>query len=118
MDKHSPQERALMYRLDYLTVDGKENLEPVKDFTGRDFLCQHMATARNVAGERAELFTRPVLITRIGKSGALKASLVAHPDGSFTRPPDSAPVNEREDCKAGTDVTCFCSPCRAQRRLI
>lgn len=105
-----------MYRLDYMSG---EALSPVKDFTNRDLLCMHMATARNAASERAQTFKKPVLITRIGKSGVLKASLVAHPDGSFTRPPDSKPVNEREDCKAGVEgVTCFCSPCRAARRLI
>lgn len=105
----------MMYRLDYMS--GK-TFTPVKDFGGRDLLCMHMATARNAASEHAEIFKKPVLITRIGKSGALKPSLVANPDGSFSRPPDSMPVNEREDCKAGTDVPCFCSPCRAARRLI
>lgn len=108
-----------MFRLDYLTVDG-ENLEPVKDFSNRDYLCQHMATARNVASEYAALHNKPVLITRIGKSGALKPTLLANPDATFSRPPGSAPINEREDCKAGSaeGAVCFCTPCRAARRLI
>lgn len=103
-----------MYRLDYL------NAGPVTDFTNRDYLCKHMATARNVASERAQLMSRQVLITRIGKAGSLKPTLVANPDGTFSRPPGSEPVSEREDCKAGNaeGLACFCTPCRAARRLI
>ena len=102
-----------MYRLDYLSSGAA-----VKDFTGRDFLCQHMKTAREQAAIFAIKGAEAVLITRIGKSGVLKATLVARPDGTFARPPGSKAANEREDCKAGTGETCFCSPCRAARRLI
>lgn len=103
-----------MYRLYRMTDDG---LHAVKNFDSI-YICAHMATARSVAENVAVWIQESILITRVGKNGALKPTLVANPDGTFSRPPGTEPVSEREDCKAGTDEVCFCSPCRAERRLI
>lgn len=102
----------MLYRLDY-HPSGAAVQDPL---LMRDYLAHHMATARAyaivAAGEQGE----DVLVTRIGKAGALKPTLLVHPDGSASRPPGSRPVSERDDCKKDSGQTCFCAPCRAARR--
>lgn len=102
----------MLYRLDF-HPDGVAVHDPL---LGGDYLARHMSTARAYAAVAAGEERRDVLVTRIGKGGHLKATLIIHPDGSASRPPGSKPVSERDDCKKGSGQTCFCSPCRAARR--
>ncbi len=73
-----------LYRLDYATPTG-QILAPVKDsiMTSSDYLSRHAQTARRKA---VELSTAPgedrcVLITRIGKSGQTKPTMLVLPGG-------------------------------------
>jgi hypothetical protein len=108
-----------MYRLDYLNLDGKTTGGVQGRHIGilptDQVLTQHMATARvhaKLAALRAEC---DVLITRIGKAGQLRATLVIHPDGSAS-PPPQAKTDPRSTCVRREGKTCFCPTCRAERR--
>lgn len=108
----------MLYRLDYLDTDG--------DITGpvlcwhvgtfpptSDVLTRHMTTARERAIQAAAKWECDVLVTRIGKSGQLRPSLVLAPDGTARKPGGMT----GEDCKAGPgQPPCFCRNCRAGRR--
>lgn len=96
----------MLYRLDYLNADGTVR-GPV-----RDFLSRHMTTARKRATEAAAEAELSVQVTRIGKAGQTKATLVIRPDGGAERPAGT----RGEDCKRNSGQTCFCRDCRAQRR--
>jgi hypothetical protein len=104
-----------LYRLDYLNDDGT-TAEPVTNFVGSDFLARHMTTARGAAIEVAAKRGRAILITRIGKAGALRATLIIMPDGTAKRPPNTKSTDRAGDCRKGSGVACFCTACRADRR--
>lgn len=96
-----------LFRLDF------EGGEPVQNSTGRDFICAHMQTARERAIQTAGITGRSVVITRIGKGGQLRPSLIARPDGSCAKPPGV----KGETCTANQGRgACFCRNCRAARR--
>lgn len=111
----------MLYRLDYIDTNGKTT-GPVQGWhvglaTGRtDVLTRHAQTARTHATNAARRAEVPVLVTRIGKAGAMKPSFIVHPDGSSTRPPGTRAADPREDCKRSTGQRCFCTACRAERR--
>lgn len=73
-----------LYRLDYATPTG-QILAPVKDriMTSSDYLSRHAQTARRHAIElsTAEGEDRCILITRIGKSGQTKPTMLVLPGG-------------------------------------
>jgi hypothetical protein len=98
-----------LYRLDYLNDDGT-TAEPVPTFLSR-----HMTTARSAAIAAAKR-GRAILITRIGKAGALKATLIIMPDGTAKRPPNTKSTDRGGDCRKDSGVACFCTACRADRR--
>lgn len=101
-----------LYRLDFIDASGRP-ADAVRDPIMGDVLTRHMTTARARAIQAAQLAKRDVLITRIGKAGQMRPSLVVHPDGSASRPPGMG----GEDCKAGQGKgPCFCLNCRATRR--
>lgn len=101
----------MLYRLDY--TDGMAVRDPI---FGGDCLSYHMTTARRCGTEAAKTAGVPVVITRISGAGQMKATLVANPDGTFSRPPGSRAASAREDCIGGGARTCWCSPCRASRQ--
>jgi hypothetical protein len=101
----------MLYRLDYIDASGRE-VGPVKNTTGDDFLSRHMSTARKRAIEAAGERELSVQVTRIGKAGQTRPTLIVRPDGG-AEPPRQA----RSDCKAGPGKPpCFCRNCRAERR--
>jgi len=100
----------MLFRLDYLNNDGS-TAEAVKHL-GRDFLSRHMSTARTFAVAQAESDRRAILITRIGKGGIVRPSLVIRADGSASRPGGM----DGENCVRDSGRTCFCRNCRAARR--
>lgn len=103
----------MLYRLDYLNEDGSTGEAVPDPILGGDFLCRHMTTARSHAMPLAKVNGRAILVTRIGKAGQMRPSLVIQPDGTATRPGGMA----GEDCKAGKGQgACFCRNCRASRR--
>jgi hypothetical protein len=81
--------------------------------TGRDghpWKCNHAATARAEALDRAIRLGQPIAVVRAGK-----VSYIMHPDGTRTAPLGmTAPPLEQ--CSAGTGKACFCTPCRNERR--
>ena len=64
-----------LYRLDYTDAA-----------MGGDYLARCYAIARAAAGRVAASEGRAVRITRIDSSGRLRPVLIAHPNGTFTRP--------------------------------
>lgn len=105
-----------LYRLDYIDTNG-EKTGPVEGWhigilpTG-DVLTRHMTTARARAVEAAKRAECDVLVSRIGKAGAIRAALVVQPDGRARRPGGMS----GEDCKRDSGQACFCRNCRAGRR--
>lgn len=93
-----------LYRLDY--EDGR----PVENSIGRDFICAHMQTARERAIQQAMLEQLSITVTRIGKSGRLRPTLLVMPDGACVPPEAMRP----EGCKY--PEVCFCANCRARRK--
>lgn len=107
-----------MFRLDYIDGTGKSPVLGVHIGilpTGT-VLTRHMTTARKHATTAAARARQDVLITRIGKAGALRPSLIVQADGGSRRPPGTRPANERDECKRENGETCFCPSCRAERR--
>lgn len=102
----------MLYRLDYLNDDGSTAGAVPDPLFRSDMLCRHMTTARSRAIECATRDNRAILVSRIGKAGAIRPSLVIRPNGTASRPGGMA----GEDCTAGTGRTCFCRNCRASRR--
>lgn len=100
----------MLYRLDYLNEDGSTGAA-VKHL-GRDFLSRHMTTARAFAVSQAESERRAILVTRIGKGGQMRPTLVIKADGTASKPGGMS----GEDCVADKGRTCFCRNCRAARR--
>lgn len=102
----------MLYRLDYLNDDGS-TAEAVRGvLTCGDLLCRHMTTARSAAIGLAQDHSRAILVSRIGKAGQVRPSLVVKPDGSCTRPGGM----KGEDCVRDNGRTCYCRNCRASRR--
>lgn len=107
----------MLYRLDYCDTHGKTT-GPVRGAdlgilpTG-DVLCRHMSRARERAIQAANRAECDVLITRIGKSGDLKPSLIIDRDGRGKQPPGKRPSGGIEHREGGP---CFCANCRAGRR--
>lgn len=105
----------MLYRLDFIDSEGRA-ADPVQTL-GRDFLSRHMTTARAYARAEAAATERAILITRIGKSGQMRPTLVIHPDGLSTRPQGTRTTGAGGDCTATPDgPPCFCANCRAARR--
>jgi hypothetical protein len=105
---------ASLYRLDYVSPE-----RPVRDpVIGGDLLTRHMQTARRRAIEIAAEDGEAILISRIAGSGSMTATLVVEADGRTHRPPGTKPAVPREDCKRHTGATCFCTPCRRERREV
>jgi hypothetical protein len=97
-----------LYRLDFIG-----STDPIKNGIGQEFLSHHASTARARAIDAAAERGLPVTINRIGNTGAIRPTLVIHPDGRATRPDGMS----GEDCTAGPgQPACFCRNCRAGRR--
>lgn len=102
----------MLFRLDYLNDDGS-TAEAVPDpFLRGDFLSSHMTTARRAAIHRAAEAGRAILVSRIGKGGHVRPSLVILADGTASRPGGMDGGN----CVRDSGRTCFCRNCRATRR--
>lgn len=76
---------------------------------------RHMATARRNAVALAERTGSPVEVCTHDANGARRVRTIIHPDGRAA-PPTSAETDPREGCVRHEGRTCFCTPCRAERR--
>lgn len=109
-----------LYRLDYIDTEGNVT-GPVR---GRDLgilptgdvLTRHMSKARERAIQAANRAECDVQITGIVKSGILKPRLILDRHGRARKPLGTRAARDRDDCKRGTGQTCFCPPCRAERK--
>lgn len=111
----------MMYRLDYCDTTGRATGAVRGADLGilptGDVLTRHMTTARQRAIQAANRAECDVLISRIGKSGNIKPSLIVSRDGRAKRPPGMKAASGTRECRAGLGLgACFCDNCRASRR--
>jgi hypothetical protein len=99
----------MLYRLDFLNDDGS-TAEAVHDIiVCADFLSRHASTARKKAIQAAANSGRAVVMTRIGRAGLMRPTLVIFPDGKCSPP---AGMDSGHNAEARV---CFCRNCRAGR---
>jgi hypothetical protein len=76
---------------------------------------RHMTTARSAAKLLAQTTNLPVEVcTHDASTGARRVRTIIHPDGRAAAPEGMA--TGREGCVAHEGKTCFCTPCRDERR--
>lgn len=103
----------MLYRLDYHDGDREAVRDPM--MIGSDLITRHMSTARGRASEEARESGRAILITRIGKAGAMKPSLIVEPSGKCRRPDGTKATGQ--GCSRASGKACFCPACRAERKV-
>lgn len=76
---------------------------------------RHASVARQFAMLAAAGAGADVLVSRV-TGGKAVPSFKITPDGRRLPPPNTQPAVEREGCVRDSGRTCFCTPCRDERK--